>query len=65
LQVVPSQHGLVVEQSWPVCAHVVVTPPHVPCTEPGANVHVSPLQQSAVAEHAPFVFTQAVAPQCR
>ena len=57
----PWQHGVVALHAWPSCAHVRVMP-HVPSVWPGWNTQVMPLQQSAVAVHAPPV-ARTVAPQ--
>jgi hypothetical protein len=67
------QHGSVVEQVWPYCAHIddvamsVLPPtvgvPHVPDSEPGGTTHTRPVQQSLlVVQVSPLIWH--IAPQC-
>ena len=46
----PAQHGIVSEHAWPSSEHIV-SPPQVPCVEPGGNTQVPPAQQSASDVH--------------
>ena len=61
LHAMPGQHGIVSEQAWPSCEHIVF-PPHVPIVEPGGKTQVPPGQQSASDVHGPVTGLQ-LAPQ--
>ncbi|MDB4954942.1 MAG: hypothetical protein JWO36_2511 [Myxococcales bacterium] len=59
LQPMPAQQGWVSEHDWPSCEQVPA-PPQVPWIDPGKNVQVSPLQQSAALVQAPVALLQPV-----